>query len=242
MPVGSDSEVIAACRRLIASTAHELKNPLEAIKNIAFLLGKSDHLDATEREYIDLLKQEVERLTSITDSTLHLNRSSEVYEPVSIAGVLGVVLDFYAGKIKFKQIQVDVQLRQCAPIAGISVQLRQVFTNLVVNALEALPVGGRLTIRMRDAREWGNSHACGLMVSIFDNGSGIELQDQRKLFSSFFTTKGARGSGLGLWLSNDIIQRYGGTIRFRSSTGGPHHGTCFQVFLPRRAPGAELPS
>ena len=225
-------ETLAAGSRLVASAAHELKNPLEAISNLLYLLKKTPSLDSQQREYVSKLQKEVKRLEQITNETLHLYRESHAPEKVSVAQIVDTVLDFYQAKIAFKKITIEKRFQSAGTVEMFPVQIRQVFTNVVVNGLEAVPPGGRLRIHIARSREWGNSQLPGVRITILDNGPGIRREDKPKIFRSSFTTKGAKGSGLGLWLSRDIVRKHGGNIRFRSSTRAGHSGTCFSVFLP----------
>jgi signal transduction histidine kinase len=110
------------------------------------------------------------------------------------------------------------------------VELKQVFLNLVGNAIEAMPDGGHLRVSVRDS--FGSDMRPGVRVFLSDTGSGIKPEDGKRLFEPFFSTKSTKGTGLGLWISKGIIQKYEGTIRFRSSQLSDGNVTCFSVFLP----------
>src|SRR5205085_1464220 len=111
-------------------------------------------------------------------------------------------------------------------------ELRQIFSNLVVNALEAVGEDGRVMIHAYRGRDWGGEGSPGVRISIADNGPGIPPRSRVHLFEPFFTTKGERGTGLGLWVTLGMVQKHNGTIRVRTSTTRPRHGTVFSIFLP----------
>jgi len=111
------------------------------------------------------------------------------------------------------------------------VELRQVFLNLICNAIQAMPEGGILGVAAREATDW-TRNLRGIMVSIVDTGQGIHPTVSEQLFQPFFTTKSTKGTGLGLWISNGIVQKYNGRISCRSVRGVRGCVTCFRVFLP----------
>jgi signal transduction histidine kinase len=112
------------------------------------------------------------------------------------------------------------------------VEMRQIFANLIANAVDATPLGGRLRVHVRNGCDWRNPKTNGVRVFVADTGVGIAPTDQPRIMEAFYTTKGQRGNGLGLWVTRGIVEKYGGAIRFRSSTGESHHGTVFSIFLP----------
>jgi signal transduction histidine kinase len=121
------------------------------------------------------------------------------------------------------------------PVAGYRGELRQLFSNLVNNAIEAMPQGGCLKIRITRRPDW-SSGCAGVRVTVSDTGSGIDPKDLPHIFEPFYTTKRDIGTGLGLWLSHGIVGKHSGTIRVRSRTRGHHRGTVFSVFLPEEGP------
>jgi signal transduction histidine kinase len=113
--------------------------------------------------------------------------------------------------------------------------LRQVFLNLVGNAVQAMPAGGKLRVHVRDMTDWARQRR-GTVISILDTGVGIRPEDARRLFQPFFSTKSTKGTGLGLWISKGIVQKYEGTLTCRSYRANGHCVTCFRVFLPITGP------
>ena len=120
-------------------------------------------------------------------------------------------------------------------VQGFPVELRQIFLNLIGNSIQAMPNGGVLAVRVRLATDWTRQRR-GVLVSIVDTGTGIRPQDARRIFQPFFSTKSTKGTGLGLWISKGIVQKYDGRIGFRSYRSAGRCITCFRVFLP----GSEM--
>jgi signal transduction histidine kinase len=119
-------------------------------------------------------------------------------------------------------------------IVALAGEIRQAFSNLLTNALDGMPSGGTLSLRVHKAHEWNNAHVRGVKITIADSGSGISPQHKQNLFQPFFTTKADVGTGLGLWITRGIIEKHGGFIRVKSRIG-ENHGTTFSIFLPFEA-------
>jgi signal transduction histidine kinase len=158
---------------------------------------------------------------------------------VKVTELVDNVLELYGRKITSLGIAIEKRYQGAGTIFGDAGELRQVFSNLIVNAVDALAQSGdRLCIHVSDSVDWKDLGRRGVRVTVSDNGPGITLQHGRqRLFEAFYTTKGDKGSGIGLWVSSGIVGKHGGSIRFRSSCVGIRTGTCFSVFLPS-APGA----
>jgi PAS domain S-box-containing protein len=225
------SEKLAAMGRLAGIIAHEINNPLEAISNAFFLLKDHSSLDQEARHYAELAQQELTRVTHITKQTLSFYRESQEPVPVSIFEVLDNVLELQSRRLKASGVELDKQFRSGFLVQGYPNELKQVFLNLIANAIEAMKDGGRLRIRVDEQVEERTGRR-GVRVSICDTGSGIDPKHAKRIFEPFFTTKEAKGTGLGLWISRGIIQKYDGTIRFRSLHSATGQATCFSVFVP----------
>ena len=191
--------------------------------------------DAELQRYVTIAQQELQQMKQVATHTLNLGRDSDRPSTFKLAEMLDAILAFYNRKAEHKQIQVHRRYDSEGSIRALSGPLRQVFTNLIVNALEAMPTGGELIVHLHESRDWTRPDRRGFRVAIADNGSGIATHQQDRVFEAFFTTKGEHGSGLGLWVSRGIAERHGGTIRLRSSQGSPRRGTVFSVFLPKSA-------
>ena len=225
------TDKLASMGRLAASVAHEIHNPLDAIANLLYLLDHSKHLDEVSREHVRLASEELSRITSISEQMLTFSRESRVPVPVKLRDLLDNVLALYQAKLTRGQIQVRRHYENVEDVRAFPGELRQVFSNLIGNAIDAMDLNGRLTVRLQPSRDWANMERRGVRVTIADTGSGISKPDREHISSAFYTTKGEKGTGLGLWVSSGIVRKYEGGIRFRSRTGEPH-GSIFQVFLP----------
>lgn len=224
-------ERLAAIGRLAGVIAHEINNPLEAIANALFLVRSHPSLKGEAQHFARLAEEEVARIQHITQQTLSFYRESQAPISVSIPTVLNDVLDLQARRLQINQILVEKEYRDDTVIMGFPAELKQVFLNLIGNATQAMPQGGRLRISTRESMDHSSSRR-GVRVSVCDTGSGIQPKDAKRLFEPFFTTKPTNGTGLGLWVSKGIIEKYQGTIRFRSLRIYDQHVTCFSVFIP----------
>jgi signal transduction histidine kinase len=225
------SEKLAASGRLAAALAHEINNPLAAITNLLFLLGQDPSLVGASQQYVDMAAAELGRVSHITRSMLGFYR--EVVSParVKLSEVVQAVLDIYGPQLMRAGISISNEVESEAPVEGFAGELQQVISNLLLNAMESMPRGGKIRIHVHRAREWAKGGA-GTRVVIADNGPGIELSLRGRLFEPFFSTKVGKGTGLGLWVSSNIVQRHKGAIRFRSCTRPGRSGTCFSLFFP----------
>ena len=223
------SEKLAVVGRLASSIAHEINNPLEAVTNLLYLAEMG--ADPETKLLLETAQQELQRVSHITTNTLQFNRQKSVPEPVDISGMMQSVLDLYRGRLKQAGIQVSVDTRDCPSPDVLGGEIRQVFANLVGNALDAIGQGGRLRIRIRSSWNWQTNQNV-LRITVADDGHGMSAETRKHLFKPFFTTKESTGTGLGLWISADIIQRHGGVVSIRSSAAGPFRGTTFCVLLP----------
>ena len=230
------SEKLAAVGRMAGTLAHEINNPLDAINNLVHLLPLDSKLDESGRECVQLLQRELEHMRHIVANTLSFYRDSSSPVQVNLSQVLDSVLALNARKIDRKQMQVSKRSEANVPVMGFPGELRQVFLNLVSNAIEATPDGGKLRIHIFSSRQWQKEEVQGVRVVIADNGYGISPEHRSKLFQPFFTTKGEQGTGLGLWVSQGIVRKHQGEIRLRSTTRFGRSGTCFSVFLPIELP------
>jgi signal transduction histidine kinase len=225
------SEKLAAMGRLAGIIAHEINNPLEAISNALFLLREHPSLDNEARRFLSLAEQELTRVAHITKQTLSFYRESQEPVSVSIFEVLDNVLELQSHRLRASGIKLDKEFRSSLAIQGYPNELKQVFLNLIGNAIEAMREGGRLRIRVDEQTEPRTGRR-GVRVSVCDTGSGIDSRHEKRIFEPFFTTKDAKGTGLGLWISRGIVEKYDGTIRFRSLHSASGQTTCFSVFIP----------
>ena len=228
------TEKLAATGRLAASIAHEINNPLEAITNLLYLLRRFCHLDEVALNYVTTAEGEVRRMSEITQQTLRFYRQSTLPARATMEELLDAVLDMYRARLGTLGITVERNYEPNLDVFCFAGEIRQVISNLVSNAMEATAAGGRLIVRARLSRDWVHPQREGVRITIADTGSGMTHEVRNRLFEAFFTTKGATGTGLGLWVSHEIILKHHGIIHLRSrpASEGGASGTVFQMFFP----------
>lgn len=225
------AEKLAATGRLANSIAHEINNPLEAVTNLLYLLRASVK-DDESMSYVEMANEELERVGRITRQTLAFNRESSQPIEVRIPELLDGIVTLYTPQFNGKGISVVRRYECSTNVTGFPGELRQVFSNLLRNALEAIPAAGRIVVHAYDSLDWKDMSRSGVRIVVFDSGSGIPEHAKKHLFEAFFTTKQLRGSGLGLWLTLGMVAKHQGSITFRTCTKAGRSGTCFAVFLP----------
>jgi len=226
------SEKLAATGRMAAAIAHEINNPLEAVTNLAYLLANDGSLNETAQKYAGLLLQEVGRASEIAKQSLAFYRDSGKPTCFEIPELLNNVLNINHQKLQGRGIEVVKDYRSSAPVFGFASEVRQVFANLLLNAMDALPEGGKIIVRTKVCNQLDGEPV--LSVSVADTGTGISNENQKRLFEPFFTTKTNQGNGLGLWVSQGILEKHHGRIAAKSSTRPGHSGTVFRILLPIR--------
>jgi PAS domain S-box-containing protein len=222
------TERLAAAARLSASVAHEINNPLAAVVNLIYLAKSEVGASPSVVQTLTTAEQELERVAHITRHTLGFYRDSSVPAPVQIPALIETVLKLYSNKLKNKNIAIARDFSECPPVLGMSGELRQVVSNLISNAVDAVGADGTITIRAESVDRLEGK--CMHMV-IEDDGPGIPAEDQDRIFEPFFTTKIDVGTGLGLWVSREIVERHGGTIQV-GSRGDGLRGAAFEILLP----------
>lgn len=227
-----ENQKLIALGRLTASIAHEINNPLESITNLLYLIEQ----DSSEKrtDYLRMAQRELDRVVEITRKTLSFSRETKQPVRLQFADLVEEVLVLHARRIGAKNLRVVRQYYSHAPVTVFPGEMRQVISNLISNAVDAMAQRGRIVLRIRSGCRWmGNGRSePGLRFSIGDNGRGIPEPVRRRLGEPFFTTKGQSGTGLGLWVTRSILVRYGGSLRVRSSVMSTRHGTVFSLFLP----------
>jgi signal transduction histidine kinase/HAMP domain-containing protein len=228
------TEKLAATGRLAASIAHEINNPLEAITNLLFLLRNFCQLQGLALEYVSMAEHETRRISEITQQTLRFYRQSTMPTRASMADLLDSVLSLYQGRLNSLNIQVERRYKQEIDLFCFAGELRQVFANLIGNAIDATASGGRLVVRACRSRNWKDPEETGIRFAIADTGTGMDADVRKHAFEAFFTTKDVTGTGLGLWVSQEIIVKHRGLVhlRSRSAGSGKSSGTVFEVFIP----------
>ena len=224
------SEKLAAVGRLATSIAHEINNPLAAMTNLVYLALGHDNLPEVQ-ELLQQADRELRRVSKVATQTLRFHRQASKPQLLSTEGLVESVLVVYEGRLRNSNIRVEPRGYAKQPVECFEGDIRQVLSNLVGNAIDAMPRGGRLVIRSREGTEWSSGRV-GLFLTVADSGCGISPEARGKLFEAFFTTKGIGGTGLGLWISAEIMERHQGRIRLRSSQNPDRCGTTVTLFLP----------
>ena len=226
-----ETEKQAAMGRVAGIIAHEINNPLAAITNTLYLLRHHPSLDDTARHFADVAEQELQRVSHITRQTLSFYRESKQPIAVNLTELLDDVLELQDRVLHSTHIRLHKKYASTPIVQGFPVELRQVFLNLVGNAVQAMPGGGTLGIYVRESTDWAHQRR-GTSISILDTGVGIKPEDAKRLFQPFFSTKSTKGTGLGLWISKGIVQKYDGSLSCRSFRTNNGCATCFRVILP----------
>ena len=223
------TEKLAAAARLAATVSHEINNPLEAIGNLIFLARTNP--DAPEKvvAQLQLAEQELARVSHITRQTLGFYRESTSPTSVHIPTLVESVLTLYSNKLQVKQIQVQLALEACPPITGLAGEIQQLVSNIISNAIDAVPVSGTLKIDASPVKLAGGE---SIRLKIEDDGPGIAPENLKRIFEPFFTTKKDVGTGLGLWVCKEIAERHGGSVQVESKNANGAKGAIFTVLLP----------
>jgi PAS domain S-box-containing protein len=227
------AEKLAIAGRLAASIAHEINNPLEAVSNLLFLIGMAETAD-TAQKHARVAMEQLMRVSMITQQTLKFHRQTGTPKAVRLSEILESVLTLFRSKMTASDIRVDVRSKNEVDILCMPSETQQIFANLVANAIDAMPRGGRLDVRLRSSLDWRDGKTPGMRVTFFDSGVGMDRTTMRRIFEPFFTTKTETGTGLGMWVVSQLVERHNGHIRVWSRQGAQVSGTAFTVFLPFR--------
>jgi PAS domain S-box-containing protein len=225
------TEKLAAAARLAATVSHEINNPLEAVGNLIFLARRNPALPEGVKEHLLLAEQELARVSHITRQTLGFYRESTLPTSVDIAAIVESTLKLYSNKLQHKQIKMRLALDACPPLLALGGEIQQLVSNIIANAIDALPLDGTLRIRSSVTR-LAQENAIALVVE--DDGPGISPENLERIFEPFFTTKQDIGTGLGLWVCKEIATRHGGSVQVRSKHENGTTGAVFTIQLPYR--------
>jgi signal transduction histidine kinase len=234
-----DSEKLAATGRLAASIAHEINNPLEAVQNALYLLQKELGEDSSKRPYLDIAARETQRMSRILRQMLGFYRQQEAMGETDLNALVEEAGGLVAKRLRERGVQIANQLDPALPrIRASADQLKQVVLNLLLNAADAMPKGGTITVATQ-AGAGAETELFGrdaVQIQVRDTGEGIPDDLLAQIFEPFFSTKTRKGTGLGLWVSQGIVQSHGGTMRVRSRIG---RGTTFMITLPVQGPPSD---
>jgi signal transduction histidine kinase len=229
------SEKLAATGRLAASIAHEINNPLEAVTNLLYLIRHGE-LDRNSMQYAELAQDEIARMSEITQQMLRFYRQSTKPVLANVCALLDSVMALHQRRAAALQIEIVRSYKSDVELFCFSGEMRQLLNNLIANAIDAMtPGGGRLSMRVQQVRRHPLSGTPGVRVTIADTGCGMSREVRRHIFEPFFTTKEDTGTGLGLWVSAEIIQKHKGSVSIRSlarDENGKGGWTVFSLFFP----------
>lgn len=230
-PKSSDRQTLAELGLASASVIHEVKNALQGIANALFLLEHDPTLRPRAREWINDAQRELSRAFDASRQTLALVRH-EAPSQVSVTHILDEVLEASSGKTAYKGVAIERRYEYHGTIESNEGAIREVFTNLVLNALEAAPrSGGKLTVHTSAWSRANGKEVAGVRIVFEDNGPGIPDADKKKVFEPLFSTKKGKGTGLGLWVSDRLVRQQHGALRLESRKSHAS-GSSFSVFLP----------
>ncbi|NYF51692.1 ATP-binding protein [Tunturiibacter gelidoferens] len=225
------AEKLAAAGRLAASVAHEVNNPLEGLTNLVYIARRSDELDEI-RHLLSQAESELGRIAHITRQSLGFYRETAIAAHFKPATVVHEVSDFYTARAATLGVALVVNTTTEREVLGTAGELRQVLSNLLANGLDACSRGDTIRLEANSATDPRDSTRQGVRITIADTGQGIPPEHLDSVFEPFFTTKKDTGTGLGLWVSRELVEKHGGSLRVRSRTVTPGCGTVFSIFLP----------
>jgi PAS domain S-box-containing protein len=223
-------EQMASIGRLTSSIIHEINNPLEAVLNLLFLAQRAVDLEQA-LPYLRDAEEELGRASEITAQGLQFHRQSSQPTSANVIHLMQSVLTLFKEKFRTARVEVDLQTQDAPELLCFAGELRQVFVNLIGNAVESTKDGGRITIRVRPGTDWQTGHR-GVRITIADTGSGMSLETRKHMYDAFYTTKGSGGSGLGLWVTARIVRKHRGHIHVRSRRAPQLGGTAFTLVFP----------
>jgi PAS domain S-box-containing protein len=229
------SERLATTGRMVATIAHELNNPLDALSNVMHLLRKSPSLDGEATELVDLAEREVRRLANLSKQTLAPHRETKLPVVTKLSDLLDDVCAMYRPRFQAMKIELEKRYEIEGEVTIFPSELRQVFTNLITNAIDAIGKGGKLALAIERAAD----HQ--VVVRVRDTGTGIPPENLKLIFEPFFSTKGEQGTGIGLWVIKGIVDKLGGRVEVETSTVGST-GTTFSIFLPANHRAEAVPA
>jgi PAS domain S-box-containing protein len=223
-----ESEKLAATGRMAATIAHEINNPLDSLLNLIYLARTSASISKA-RVYLETAETELERVAHIARQTLGYYRGTGAPVEVNIQELMENAISLYQGKLRSHGIAVDCHFEPLQAVLADRGELMQVFSNVIANSIDAMPRGGVLRLRVAAAVHSGTN---GAQIVVQDNGIGIRQENLTKVFEPFFTTKGHLGTGIGLWVTKQLIEKHRGNIALTSCTDPGNSGTTLSIFIP----------
>jgi signal transduction histidine kinase len=218
---------------MAAAIAHEINNPLESLINLVYLARQNSAMDGKAHQYLQTAEEELERVSHIARQTLGFYRDTGSPREVYLHDVVDNILTVYNAKLISMGITVDTRFNDLQKVCVSRGEMLQVFSNVITNAIDAMPQGGGLHISIRNLMSAAGD---GIQMIVQDNGSGIKPEYMDKVFEPFFTTKGDLGTGIGLWVAKQLLEKRGGQISIASNTEKGNSGTIITIFIPFRIP------
>jgi PAS domain S-box-containing protein len=235
-----EQEKLAVVGQLATSIAHEINNPLEAVSNMLYLIRESESLDEAHAIAAQA-EEELQRAAQIASNTLKFHKQLTRPASTNMVQLVESVLVLFNGKLAAAKVAAEVEPRGEPELICFAGEIRQVLANLIGNALDAMPSGGRLRVRVRPSTDWRRGEP-GVRVTVADTGLGMSTETRRRIYDPFFTTKETSGTGLGLWVTAGILARHRGSIHLRSKTTPGASGTAFTLIFPSDGVAAVTPS
>jgi signal transduction histidine kinase len=221
---------------MAATIAHEINNPLESVTNLLFLANHGGDLPEQTQNLLKMADVELQRVAHIARQSLGFYRESNAPALTSVNDLLDSAVELLKGKVSEKNATIEKEWKSDTRITAVAGELRQIFSNLLANSLDAIDRGGKIRIRSSESGPsqgpLTSPHPHSVRITFVDDGRGIHPSIRRHIFEPFFTTKGTVGTGLGLWVTRQIVDKHGGTIAVHSCTTGNQKGTAFSIVLP----------
>jgi PAS domain S-box-containing protein len=226
------AEKMAAAGQLAGSMAHEINNPLSSVTNVLFLIKQDSNLTESTRGLVTTAASELARVSRIVKQSLSYYRVGTIPQKLDLSSIVKESLQIFGDKLQRAGIDLNSRLQEGTSMVGFPDEIRQVIDNLLLNALEAMPHGGHLSIAVHESFYWRHRNVKGVRLTIGDSGCGIPKELRSRIFEPFFTTKSEKGTGLGMWVLQGIVSKHEGSMSIRSSDAEARSGTVVSVFLP----------
>ena len=230
------AEKLASAGRLSASIAHEVNNPLEGLTNLVYIARRTDDMDEVRR-LLEQAENELSRIAHITRQSLGFYRETTNLAQFKPSRIIREVTEFYASRAANLGVAMVVNAATDGEVIGAAGEIRQILSNLLANSLDACTHGDTVRVEAMSAVDARDLSRRGVRITVADTGAGVPPENLASIFEPFFTTKKDIGTGLGLWVSRQLVEKHGGTLRVRSSTAPQRSGTVFSLFLPEQGGG-----
>ena len=234
------AEKLSVVGRMASSISHEINNPLTGAMNLLYLMETNPSIDEHLLGLLQSAQEQLARVAEVTRQTLLFHRESTRASELRVSEIVDALVALHRPALDAKATYVRRRDGRTEQLTGMAGEIRQAIAHVMSNAVEAVQARGTLWVRVRESvARGGSAEQRGIRVTIADTGRGIPEEDLPRIFEAFFTTKGITGTGLGLWVTREILERHEGFVRVRSSVRPEGSGTVVQVFVPylRRAIG-----